>query len=76
MTDASVNDDYVEIELSDSSQQYLTELLEKQDEEVLGIRIFINDPGTPRAETCIAYARQADLKEDDIERQYQGFKAL
>ena len=67
--------EYIEITLSDSSQEYLTELLEKQQEGVIGIRIFINEPGTPRAETCIAYAREDDVNEGDIKREYAGFTA-
>ena len=53
----------------------LTELLEKQDEEVLGIRIFINDPGTPRAETCIAYCRPGEEQSEDEKIEYAGFTA-
>lgn len=71
----TVDAEYIEIDLSASSQEYLRGLLDGQDEDVRGIRIFINDPGTPRAETCIAYARDADLGEDDIQRHYEGFDA-
>ena len=61
--------------ITDSAQEYLAGLLAKQDEDVLGIRIFINEPGTPRAETCIAYCRDEDLKTDDDHGDYSGFKA-
>ena len=44
------------ITITESAQEYLAELLSKQ-EDALGVRVFINDPGTPRAETCIAYCR-------------------
>lgn len=67
--------DFVEIYLSDSAQEYLKGLLEKQDDDVVGIRIFINDPGTTRAETCIAYGRADDINDDCIVREYQGFTA-
>lgn len=63
------------ITITESAQEYLLGLLSKQDAEVKGIRVFINDPGTPRAETCIAYCREADLKDDDEQRQYAGFVA-
>lgn len=63
------------ITITDSAQDYLAELLEKQDGEVQGIRIFINSPGTPRAETCIAYCRPEDIKEDDIKTAYNRFDA-
>lgn len=53
------------VNISASAQTYLLELLEKQDDDIKGIRIFITDPGTKRAETCIAYCRQDDIKEGD-----------
>ena len=65
----------VEIDLSEAAQAYLKDLLDKQDEEVAGIRIFINDPGTPKAETCIAYGRASEINDAYIVRQYQGFTA-
>ena len=48
------------ITITESAQAYLAELLSKQ-EDALGVRVFINDPGTPRAETCIAYCREGDV---------------
>ena len=63
--------EFIEIDLSESAQEYLLGLLDKQEDDVVGIRIFINDPGTPRAETCIAYARADDISEDSIIREYQ-----
>lgn len=53
------------ITITEPAREYLAGLLAKQEGDVLGIRIFINDPGTPRAETCIAYCRREDVKEDD-----------
>ena len=38
------------------------------------MRVFINQPGTPRAETCIAYCREGDLQPDDEEHQLDKFK--
>lgn len=52
------------ITITESAQEYLAELLAKQ-ENVLGVRVFINQPGTPRAETCIAYCRDGDAQGDD-----------
>lgn len=63
------------ITITESAQEYLVGLLAKQDTEVRGIRVFINDPGTPRAETCIAYCRDADIKGDDERRAFDGFEA-
>jgi len=62
------------ITITESAQDYLAELLAKQ-EDALGVRVFINAPGTPRAETCIAYCREGDIKEGDEEKDYAKFKA-
>lgn len=50
--------------ITESAQNYLAELLAKQDG-ALGVRVFINQPGTPKAETCIAYCRADDVIETD-----------
>ncbi|MGI9283814.1 MAG: Fe-S biogenesis protein NfuA [Pseudomonadales bacterium] len=63
------------ITITEPAQEYLAGLLSNQDEEVLGIRIFVNQPGTPRAETCIAYCRTEDLQEDDTKSVFTGFDA-
>jgi Fe/S biogenesis protein NfuA len=69
------SEDFTEIVLTDSAQEYLCGLLESQEEDVIGIRVFVNDPGTPKAETCIAYCRDEDTSDDALIRQYTGFKA-
>ena len=61
------------ITITDSAQDYLAELLTKQDD-ALGVRVFINQPGTARAETCIAYCREGDLQEGDDVVQLDKFK--
>ncbi len=53
------------IEITESAQEYLSELLLKQDCEGIAIRLFIADPGTPKAETCIAYCRPGEEQEED-----------
>ena len=59
------------VTITESAQGYLAELLSKQ-EDALGVRVFINQPGTPRAETCIAYCRDGDLQEDDEKRELES----
>lgn len=56
----------LKLTITDSAQNYLAELLAGQEDDVLGIRMFVNNPGTPKAETCIAYCRQEDCQEDDL----------
>lgn len=62
------------VTITESAQAYLVELLSKQ-EDALGVRVFINQPGTPRAETCIAYCREGDLDEADEVRKYEALTA-
>jgi Fe/S biogenesis protein NfuA len=63
------------IQISESAQAYLQELLSKQDEADVGIRVFVAQPGTPHAETCIAYCRPGEEQPGDIPVGYEGFTA-
>lgn len=67
---AAANSADVKMTITESGQEYLTELLAKQGDDVLGVRVFITQPGTPKAETCIAYCREGDDKDDDIRIEY------
>ena len=49
-----------EIKITKSAEKYLNDLLDNQGEDTIGIKIFVTEPGSPRAETCIAYAKQED----------------
>jgi Fe/S biogenesis protein NfuA len=63
------------IDISESAQGYLRDLLAKQDDEKVGIRVFVAQPGTPHAETCIAYCRPGEEQDGDIPVSYDGFTA-
>ena len=63
------------VNITESAQEYLTELLSKQDVEGIAVRIFILDAGTPRAETCISFCRPGEEKSDDETESYKGFTA-
>ena len=63
------------IEISASAQSYLQELLSKQDDGDVAIRVFVAQPGTAQAETCIAYCRPGEEQEGDVAVQYEGFRA-
>ncbi len=63
------------IEISASTQEYLQELLAKQDDDNVGIRVFVAQPGTPHAETSIAYCRPGEEQEGDTPVAYEGFTA-
>lgn len=53
------------ITITDAALDYLADLLEKQNTPGIGIRIFITQPGTQYAETCIAYCKPGEEKPDD-----------
>ncbi|MFL0799376.1 MAG: Fe-S biogenesis protein NfuA [Agarilytica sp.] len=63
------------VTITDSAQDYLRDLLSKQDAEGVGIRMFVSNPGTPQAETCIAYSRPGEEEEGDISLELSGFNA-
>jgi len=53
------------VEITESAVNYLKDLLESQ-EEPTNIKIFVSDPGTMKAETCIVYCKVGEEEEDDI----------
>ena len=63
------------IEISVKAQSYLKELLSQQEDDDVGIRVFVADPGTPSAEACIAYCRPGEEEEGDVPVDYEGFRA-
>lgn len=54
------------IAITEAAQEYLAGLLAKQSAKDMGIRIFISHPGTPHAESCLAYCRFGEQQPDDI----------
>jgi Fe/S biogenesis protein NfuA len=63
------------VTITESAQEYLRDLLAKQECEGIAIRMFVSSPGTPNAETCIAYCRPGEETEGDLEMEMNGFKA-
>ena len=53
-----------ELTITESAEKYLDELLGSQEKDTVGIKIFVSEPGTPRAETCIAYAKEDESFDD------------
>ncbi|MGK9063892.1 Fe-S biogenesis protein NfuA [Stutzerimonas chloritidismutans] len=63
------------ITITEAAHDYLADLLEKQNTTGIGIRVFITQPGTPYAETCIAYCKPGEEKPDDIAIALKRFTA-
>jgi Fe/S biogenesis protein NfuA len=53
------------LNITDSAKDYLVELLAKQNTAGMSVRVFITQPGTPYAETCLAYCRPDEINEND-----------
>lgn len=51
--------------VTEAAEDYLVELLSKQDVEGMAVRMFVTQPGTSYAETCLAYCRPDEIIEDD-----------
>ena len=54
------------IKITKSAEEYLSQLIHDKNEIDLSIRIFISDPGTPKAETCLAYCKPDEAMPDDM----------
>ena len=54
------------INITESAEKYLAKLLKDKKETDIAVRIFISDPGTPRAETCLAYCKPDEAEQEDI----------
>ncbi|MEC8907554.1 MAG: Fe-S biogenesis protein NfuA [Pseudomonadota bacterium] len=53
------------VEITPEAEEYLAGLLEKQTVEGMSVRIFITQPGTRYAETCLAYCRPDEVNPND-----------
>ena len=53
------------VNITESAEKYLANLIEDKNEPNLAVRIFISDPGTPKAETCLAYCKPEEAMKDD-----------
>ena len=55
----------IDIRISEAAQSYLAELLAKQNVEGIAVRMFVTQPGTRYAETCLAYCKPGEEKASD-----------
>lgn len=63
------------INITEAAQAYLSDLLKGQDVPGIGIRVFITQPGTSYAETCIAYCKPEEQKVEDTSLVLPAFTA-
>ena len=60
------------IKVTATAEEYLSELIRKKDFKC-DIRIFVSDPGTPRAETCLAFCKEDESEPTDHKIKYKNF---
>ncbi|OZG73625.1 Fe/S biogenesis protein NfuA [Hahella sp. CCB-MM4] len=61
------------VTVTESAQDYLAQLLEKQKVEGIGVRMFVTQPGTKYAETCLAYCKPEEVIEEDEKLELSQF---
>lgn len=61
------------ITFTGAAQEYLAKLLEKQEVDGIGVRLFVTNPGTSYAETCLAYCKPGEEKEGDLTLELEYF---
>ena len=63
------------ITITDPAQEYLIELLAKQDVEGIAVRVFVESPGSPKAECCMAYCAPDEIEPTDVRIDYDNLVA-
>lgn len=61
--------------ITPAAQEYLRDLLAKQNIDGIGVRIFVENAGTPRAECCMAYSAPDEVNPTDLKTEYPDFPA-
>lgn len=64
------------ITITPDAESYLAELLSKQNIEGMAVRVFITQPGTRYAETCLAYCRPEEVNATDLIQQMEKLKVF
>lgn len=62
-----------QVTVTDSARDYLAQLIERQDVEGMGVRIFVTQPGTTNAETCLAYCPPNEIVPTDEQVDLEKF---
>ncbi len=61
------------VTLTPTAENYLQALLSEQGLTGMGVRIFVENPGTTDAECCMAYCREGEQEPTDKAFQHNGF---
>ena len=56
----------IEINITKSAQDYLSNLLLDKKDNTQAIKLFVTEPGTPKAETCLAFCNIKEASKDDL----------
>lgn len=62
------------VTVTDAARDYLANLLSKQSAEGMGVRMFVTQPGTRHAETCLAYCKPEEIVADDEVMDLEKFR--
>ncbi|WP_087461990.1 Fe-S biogenesis protein NfuA [Oleiphilus messinensis] len=60
------------VTVTEAAQTYLGDLLNKQDVEGMAVRMFVSQPGSKYAETCLAYCKPEDIVIDDEKMEFEA----
>ena len=63
------------VAISQDACEYLRDLLAKQNSPGMGVRIFVERPGTPHAECCMAYCPEGEQEAADVRYANDGLHA-
>ena len=74
-TNTAVAEEIPNLLITPSAQEYLGDLLAKQNTPGIGVRVFVEHPGTPRAECCMAYSAPDEVVPTDYKQDYPDFPA-
>lgn len=69
----SLADKQVKIHITETAVDHFADLIEKEDQPGMGLRIFLDRPGYPRAEVGITFCPPGDHKAGDIVVEYDAF---
>ena len=72
---AAVAEEIPNLLITPSAQEYLSDLLNKQNTPGIGVRVFVEHAGTPRAECCMAYSAPEEVAPTDYKQDYPDFPA-